>query len=306
MSYLFSYGTLKNELIQQKIFGRVLNKRHAVLEGFCIKGDIDGFYHLAPGSGFVPGMLLEVTKADLLRADQWEEVPVYEREEVIVMVDQKPQTAWVYFKDLITQEIPLGLTESPACLCKEELEALIDGFCSVRDEQLPFGDLYLLIPGEITNPLLYGKMAEFKSPIRDYFCEKIGWAAKSLGDMAVVYQDYPVKFNIYWLESDLRTGWFLCVMPVILGQPAFFLENFEKTLSEFSKKRGIAVIGKTRGHLFLCKIWRNSSGIQKYLMPELFNYDYRMRIEKEVACLSLVITKMIEDRRQTAKKKDFK
>ena len=86
MPHLFSYGTLQQESVQIASFGRTLKGEPDCLLGFrremieitdaevfCLSGER---YHpiLVPGEAGdeIPGMVFEVTEADLSRADAYE------------------------------------------------------------------------------------------------------------------------------------------------------------------------------------------------------------------------------------------
>ncbi|EDQ84374.1 uncharacterized protein MONBRDRAFT_34713 [Monosiga brevicollis MX1] len=82
--WVFSYGTLRAPELQEILLGRRVEMRRAVLEDFAVQVDPHlGYLMLAvsPGSR-VEGCLLEVTPAELLRFDAWEEVPLYQRAQV--------------------------------------------------------------------------------------------------------------------------------------------------------------------------------------------------------------------------------
>src|SRR5262245_38761960 len=96
MPWLFSYGTLQEARVQQALFGRVFSGRPDALPGYTrgkvpvVPGDTlnAGLTHyenvVATGRPVdrVDGAVLEVTKAELLRADDYESPAAYARVEV--------------------------------------------------------------------------------------------------------------------------------------------------------------------------------------------------------------------------------
>ncbi|MDX1543967.1 MAG: gamma-glutamylcyclotransferase family protein [Christiangramia sp.] len=82
MDYLFAYGTLQDEKIQQSIFGRTINGKPDLLSGYekysiRIPDNSSGTYYPAikPSDGqkiSVPGTLLQLRGNELLMADTYE------------------------------------------------------------------------------------------------------------------------------------------------------------------------------------------------------------------------------------------
>lgn len=108
MPILFSYGTLQDERVQLGTFGRRLDGRHDGLPGFeRSQVSIDdpaeviatGLTHYqnavatARAAASVPGMALEVTEAELAKADDYERPSAYVR---IAVVLASGMPAWVY------------------------------------------------------------------------------------------------------------------------------------------------------------------------------------------------------------------
>lgn len=105
--HLFSYGTLRQENVQRALFGRRLEGRPDALVGFALEpltitdaGVIAtsgaAVHSIARRTGLatdlVPGMLFELTPAELAAADAYE-VDVYGRVEAPLA---SGATAWVY------------------------------------------------------------------------------------------------------------------------------------------------------------------------------------------------------------------
>ena len=84
MHKLFVYGTLKSEMVQEKLLGHVLESYDARLQGYSIN-IAEEYYNLVLNEGgCVKGLVLLVSETDLLYIDQWEEVPFYLKKEVVV------------------------------------------------------------------------------------------------------------------------------------------------------------------------------------------------------------------------------
>ena len=89
--YLFTYGTLKDEVVQLRVFGRKPKSKEAKLKGYRIALE----KVIEPSDqvdGFVAGLLLRVSNLELFNADVYE-TQAYKR----IMVSVNPRTkAWVY------------------------------------------------------------------------------------------------------------------------------------------------------------------------------------------------------------------
>ncbi len=108
MPLLFSYGTLQEEKVQISTFGRRLNGHKDALPGFeqtLVKiedpqvATVLGQTHHANAryngneASRVPGMVFEVTEAELAAVDEYEVVFFYER---VVATLASGRQAWVY------------------------------------------------------------------------------------------------------------------------------------------------------------------------------------------------------------------
>ena len=109
MENIFSYGTLQDEAVQIKNFGRILNGCKDSLKGFTLKMipisnpeviKISGKSHhptLVRTYNMldeVQGMVFEITQEELQQADVYEDAD-YERTEVELSSSKK---AWVYIQ----------------------------------------------------------------------------------------------------------------------------------------------------------------------------------------------------------------
>lgn len=105
--YLFSYGTLQKEEVQNALFGRTLQGWPDVLKGFKISTiEITDEAFLLKGeekyqktlttshtpNDFVEGTVFEITEEELLTADQYEPAN-YQRVNVVL---RSGKNAWIY------------------------------------------------------------------------------------------------------------------------------------------------------------------------------------------------------------------
>lgn len=122
MALLFSYGTLTDGDIQKALFGTAVPSESAVLLDWSVFLGGDGYLFIKPDKGgLVGGCLLKLTQKQLETADLWEEVPVYTRETVsVLLVSGEKANAWAYIKRYARGEIyggsPLGRHSKSATL----------------------------------------------------------------------------------------------------------------------------------------------------------------------------------------------
>lgn len=99
---LFVYGTLKDKDVQKLLFDKELNFIKARLSDWAVFEDDDGYYYISRSKGdVVEGLVLELNIKQLEIADKWEEVPIYNREKVKVIINEpnKKETVWAYTKE---------------------------------------------------------------------------------------------------------------------------------------------------------------------------------------------------------------
>lgn len=98
-SYLFAYGTLKDPDTQRKLFGDTFDMIPARLEGWALyQSSEDDYLFIKPDlDSFVEGELFKLDNPTLAIADEWEEVPYYQREIARVITnDDRMLETWVY------------------------------------------------------------------------------------------------------------------------------------------------------------------------------------------------------------------
>ena len=99
MPLLFSYGTLQQEDVQRSTFGRRLDGRRDELPRYERTSVTIGDTRYAnvkfngDEESCVPGIVFEVTDAELANADEYEEPAFYKR---VVAVLASGRRAWVY------------------------------------------------------------------------------------------------------------------------------------------------------------------------------------------------------------------
>ncbi|WKY44919.1 gamma-glutamylcyclotransferase family protein [Eubacteriaceae bacterium ES2] len=286
MELLFSYGTLREEFIQKKIFGRSIPSKAAKLEQHQLKMDADGFFYLVPGNQCVYGRILQLSNIDLLRADQWEEVPVYERERIEVEVDGQMVEVWTYLKKRVHQQKTVKMKNLSSALKEESLHTLLENFCRVRDLSFPAADIILRFPGRKLPPnkliqlkkRLFGEKVEPKSMDSTFY-----W----LGEMQIEYKNYPLRLDIYWMDHDAFSGEVLVAMGMILVHPERIHEKIQNSLPDFLKDRDIELQKGFRGHLFTEDPLEKRRHYRIVVFPEWFEETYSDRFLKEMELIKI-------------------
>ncbi len=83
MPLLFAYGTLCSEKVQRMLFGKTLQSTDYILNDQTVCRCVDGFYTVKPKQGCaVTGKMLRISDEDMLVADEWELVPLYEKKQM--------------------------------------------------------------------------------------------------------------------------------------------------------------------------------------------------------------------------------
>ena len=134
MHKLFVYGTLKSEMVQEKLLGHVLESYDARLQGYSIN-IAEEYYNLVPNKGgCVKGLVLLVSETDLLYIDQWEEVPFYLRKEVVVNSQYGDEIVYAYIKKDDEKSVKL-VDDIETISNNVNLEEAIDEFIKDRDNK---------------------------------------------------------------------------------------------------------------------------------------------------------------------------
>ena len=151
--WLFSYGTLQDSEIQKSLFGYICPQKKAILTGWSLySAHENGYLFVKPeASGVVTGSILEVNTNALHSADQWEEIPFYRREKVLVTLeDDTTQEVWAY-----TRRDADGNAFEGNELSINEREFVLTAVDSLVKQKeritLPICDVYIMIPCTISN-----------------------------------------------------------------------------------------------------------------------------------------------------------
>jgi gamma-glutamylcyclotransferase (GGCT)/AIG2-like uncharacterized protein YtfP len=133
--WLFSYGTLQDSEVQQMLFGFTCRKKNAKLVGWSLYASNEsGYLFIQPEtSGIVTGKIIEVDRDAIHMADQWEEVPLYQRERVLVILDDNTrQEAWVY-----TRRHAKGIPYSGKQLSLNDRQSVLNAIESLKKQISP-------------------------------------------------------------------------------------------------------------------------------------------------------------------------
>ena len=134
MNKLFVYGTLKSEMVQEKLLGHVLESYDAELQGYSIN-IAEEYYNLVPNEGgCVKGLVLLVSETDLLYIDQWEEVPFYLKKELVVKSQYGDERVYAYIKKDDEKSVKL-VNDIETVSNNVNLERDIDEFIKDRDNK---------------------------------------------------------------------------------------------------------------------------------------------------------------------------
>jgi gamma-glutamylcyclotransferase (GGCT)/AIG2-like uncharacterized protein YtfP len=129
---LFVYGTLRDPVLQDALFGRTIGGEAAILRGWGLYcSDSDGFLFVkhSPGS-VVNGQVIRLLDRELEMADAWEDIPLlYRRERVTVSTNTGGGEAWVYSRPDGQGELYAG-----SAISRHTREQVIAGARELRAE----------------------------------------------------------------------------------------------------------------------------------------------------------------------------
>ena len=130
MYKLFVYGTLKLESVQKKLLGHTLESYDAKLQGYSVN-IAEEYYNVVPNEeGCIIGKVLLINEEDFLRIDQWEEIPLYLKAEVVVNSQFGDENVYIYIKKDIDTKIELR-DNIEHTSNNENLEEVIEDFINV-------------------------------------------------------------------------------------------------------------------------------------------------------------------------------
>jgi len=150
MYKLFVYGTLKLESVQKKLLGHTLESYDAKLQGYSVN-IAEEYYNVVPNEeGCIIGKVLLINEEDFLRIDQWEEIPLYLKAQVVVNSQFGDENVYIYIKKDIDTKIELR-DDIEHTSNNENLEEVIEDFINERDEVFPVCDIYLHYPIQVSS-----------------------------------------------------------------------------------------------------------------------------------------------------------
>lgn len=289
--WLFSYGTLRDEAIQIKLFGTRLYMQKASLNGYAVTSDEDGFFNLTQSNNIVEGSVLLVNNNQLLRADQWEEIPLYERKIMSVLVNGIYMDAWVYFKDIAKEEYKYSNVNEISSLPDMELNKILDSFIAVRDLRIPIYDFYVWYKCSVVDRKRFNSKSYIKTQIRDIFCNEFGTLnLKCIGTLEIIYKEYPLKFIVYG-TVQYDSVYMLVSMPVCLIHPKALIKTLSIQMNEFVGNLGMDVNQLYKCVIFSEEEWNEEQNnqYQVYITNDMFLEPYKIRILEEVVKLKELI-----------------
>lgn len=144
-NFLFAYGTLMDPEMRAMLLKEEINAEKAVLLNYALKENGDYYFISETMGASVEGVVIKVTEDQLLLADQWEEIPYYQRIKVPVNINDKTIESWAYVRNYADGKIIESNMASS--LERSEVFRQIDLFHTQLDKNtLPYNDLYILIP----------------------------------------------------------------------------------------------------------------------------------------------------------------
>ena len=243
MYKLFVYGTLKSESVQRKLLGHILNSYYAELKGYSIN-TAEEYYNVVPNeNGCVKGKILLLDKVDFLYIDQWEETPLYLKEEVTVESHNGREKVYIYIKK--DEEISIELNDDiDSTSNSENLLTVIDEFLSGRDCMFPICDIYLNYPIKInhssinrlgTNEDFFTK--KFKEIVDDEYGDseqgKLNHYFIGYETLKFTYEqkEYSIRASLYYIVDSNELGVLTVMIPVCLCNPlSLWINAFEGTI----------------------------------------------------------------------------
>ena len=130
MKPLFGYGTFRNAAWRARILGAEYPAQPATLRGYRRIACGSGYLSLREtlvDVGLIQGVLVELDELGWRIADAWEEVPKYQRADVVVNTMSGPVDAWVYLCADDSGAVPVD-DDRFATIADAEVEASIGWF----------------------------------------------------------------------------------------------------------------------------------------------------------------------------------
>lgn len=166
--YLFSYGTIQDELFYKNLLSPNVIRKPAILNGYAKCVDETNYFLLKKDIAHqVKGTVFEITKEELFMIDRWEMFPQYQRFQVNVITtdtNEIIEDVYVYTKleygkyYLATDD--MGFSNSP-----NENEMNLKAFIELEKQN----ELFPLVDNAILYELNDDEMEKIKSLTHPYF-----------------------------------------------------------------------------------------------------------------------------------------
>ena len=293
MHKLFVYGTLKSEMVQKKLLGHVLESYDAKLQGYSVN-IAEEYYNLVPNEGgCVKGRVLLVSETDLLYIDQWEEVPFYLKEEVLVKSQYGDEKVYVYIKKDDEKSVKL-VNDIETVSNNVNLEGIIDEFIQDRDETLPICDIYLHYPIQINSESLKrfdSKEDFFTCKFKEVVTDEYGNSELGrLNHFLIGYEnlwfryedkEVSVRASMYYASDNNDLGVLTVMLPVCLCNPLeLWIKTFEGELMVGNKtfdnylynNYQIKILSQPKLMIFASKELNELEKLQFFVSEELEEY----------------------------------
>ena len=202
---LFAYGTLGESEVQQILFGEVAPSEPATLTGWQVTSSLAHTYlNISRAEGtLTEGKLLTLSRNQLRIADQFEEIPFYQRIKVGVRTGKgRELDAWLYARSDEVGEP----SDNRSALPHAELLEISRNYRKQLDRcDVPFGDLYILVPCLSDSVLNTVSMADsYASTIQEIAKEEVPSLARIIGRS--VAKDLEVVCDNSFTSSSVELG----------------------------------------------------------------------------------------------------
>ncbi|MFI3162967.1 MAG: gamma-glutamylcyclotransferase family protein [Bacillota bacterium] len=176
MTKLFVYGTLTNDCICKKLIGRVPQSIPAVLQNYTIDASEEYYDIVKKNGSLIKGRVLLLEECELLKLDQWEEMPLYVKQFVKVKYSQSnnetEEDVLVYIKSEKSVKGLIELIDFNSISNSSDIQSEVDAFVRTRGDNVPISDVYLLYPIEIVSDGILKKQIK-EDMVGKYFCDEM-------------------------------------------------------------------------------------------------------------------------------------
>jgi len=274
--YLFSYGTFQEKYIQEGLFGEQIPMINGVLEDYILRLGEDGYYNLETAlKNCVEGKLLILDDVQILCADQWEEVPVYERKIKQIATEDGMVEAWVYFKTKEQVNFCVEKMQDNAMTSafeSDELRVVFNTFLEHRTMREGFADVYCvarLLEDDLQNrkqmPNELSELMIFSLPHEGYEIKHIAFTIQVTPEHTYAIIGVPISIRQprAIMEGICTNKAFIeAILSVVLADTLKMIvfESQESTIAETQMDRAKICFNKTFSERFerekkVIKIW---------------------------------------------------